>query len=297
MTVLVIGDSGQLARHLKIELPDATYRGRDSLDLANPSAVGATIQAAHPSAIVVAAGYTAVDKAETERALAWLLNVEAVAAIARTAAMLDVPLLHISTDYVFDGRRKGAYRVDDPAHPLNVYGVTKLEGELAVRALCAKHWLLRTSWIFSEHGTNFVKTMLRAASEREPLRVIADQQGRPTYAGDLARLIGEILRRRGTDDALAYGTYHAVGGPAVSWHEFAEAIFAAAQRHGSLTERPAVEPIPTSAYPTAARRPMNSVLAPSVELEALGVSFDWTRALDEVVEKLGHRRAARSIPR
>jgi dTDP-4-dehydrorhamnose reductase len=286
MTVLVVGDSGQLASHLKTELPDATYRGRESLDLANPAAVGDAVEAAHPSAIVVAAAYTAVDKAESERALAWLVNVEAVAAIARTAAALDVPLLHISTDYVFDGRREGAYVVDDPVRPLNVYGVTKLAGELAVQALCMKHWLLRTSWVFSEHGTNFVKTMLRAAQGRQTLKVVADQRGRPTYAGDLARLIAEILRRRGTGGALAYGTYHAVGGPAVSWHDFALAIFAAAQRHGLLRERPVVRPIPTAEYPTAARRPMNSVLAPSVELDALGVSFDWTRALDQVVEKL-----------
>lgn len=286
MTVLVVGDSGQLASHLKTEIPDAVYRGRDSLDLADPPAVGAAIEAARPQAVVIAAAYTAVDKAESEPKLAWLVNAEAVAAIARTAAALDAPLVHVSTDYVFDGHRGDAYRVDDPVQPLNVYGVTKLAGELAVRTLCAKHWVLRTSWVFSEHGANFVKTMLRAAQSGKALRVVADQRGRPTYAGDLARLIGVIVRRRETKGALAYGTYHAVGGPAVSWHDFALAIFRAAQEHGLLRELPVVTPIPTAEYPTPARRPMSAVLAPSIELDALGVSFDWTRALERVVEKL-----------
>ena len=198
--------------------------------------------------------------------------------VRRLAAALDAPLVHVSTDYVFDGHRGDAYGVDDPVQPLNVYGVTKLAGELAVRTLCAKHWVLRTSWVFSEHGANFVKTMLRAAQSGKALRVVADQRGRPTYAGDLARLIGVIVRRRETKGALAYGTYHAVGGPAVSWHDFALAIFRAAQEHGLLRELPVETPIPTAEYPTPARRPMSAVLAPSIELDALARHYAETGA-------------------
>jgi dTDP-4-dehydrorhamnose reductase len=280
MTILVLGSSGQLASHLREALPDARFCGRDALDLAEPAAVAARIEAMKPGAIVNAAGYTAVDKAESEAAVAWRVNAESVAAAALAATALDVPFVHVSTDYVFDGRKAGAYTPEDATNPLGVYGATKLAGELAARALCKKSWILRVSWVFSEHGANFVKTMLRLAATRDELRVVADQRGRPTYAGDIATLIAELLRRANSEARLPFGTYHAVGGPAVSWHEFAETIVDQGFARGMIAKRVPVRAITTQEYPTPARRPANSVLEPSGELERrLGVAMDWSAGL------------------
>lgn len=286
MSMLVLGSSGQLATHLRELLPSAAYWGREKLDLKQPANVRAAVEAHRPSVIVNAAAYTAVDKAESERDAAWALNAEAPAMVARAAASLGVPLIHISTDYVFDGMKEGEYEVADPCRPLSVYGASKLGGELAVRSLCAKHWVLRTSWVFSEFGANFVKTMLRLAGEREELRVVADQVGRPTYAADLARLVAQ-LAERAAEGPLPFGTYHAVGGAPTSWHGFAEAIVAAGVRHELLARAPRVTAIGTADYPTPAQRPRNSVLAPSGELSStLGVEFDWARGLDSAVRRL-----------
>jgi dTDP-4-dehydrorhamnose reductase len=280
MSVLVLGSSGQLASHLKELLPEADYWGRARFDLQNPAGLDEAIVAAAPSVIVNAAAYTAVDKAESEPDSAWRLNVEAPAAAARAAARLDVPLLHVSTDYVFDGTKAGEYAVADACNPLSVYGRTKLGGELAVRSLAPKHWILRTSWVFSEHGANFVKTILRLAATREELRVVMDQVGRPTYAGDLAALVARMAGGR----RPPYGTYHAVGGAAVSWHALAERVVDAAARSQRLARAPRIVAIPTAEYPTAARRPANSVLMPSAELmSSLDVRFDWPSAVERVV--------------
>jgi dTDP-4-dehydrorhamnose reductase len=287
MTVLVLGASGQLARHLREFMPEATYLGRDSFDLTRPTGLSEAIEAVAPSAIINAAAYTAVDKAESERDLAWRINAEAVAVAARTATGLNVPLLHVSTDYVFDGEKKGGYLVDDPVRPINAYGMSKLGGELATRLLSPQSWILRTSWLFSEHGTNFVKTMLRLGSAHDALTVVADQYGRPTYARDLARLIVEIVVSKDSEDRLPFGTYHAVGGPVVSWHGFAEAIFELALKSHLLARRPLVTPIPASEYPTAARRPANSALEPSREIEdCFGLRFDWRSGLARTLQRL-----------
>jgi len=284
MTVLVLGSSGQLAMHLKELLPDATFCGRDTLDLAKPESVKAAIEAMRPSVIVNAAGYTAVDKAESEPAAAWSINAESVAAAALAATALDAPLVHVSTDYVFDGRKTFDYVEADATNPLSVYGATKLAGELAARALCKKSWVLRVSWVFSEHGANFVKTMLRLASTRDELRVVADQRGRPTYAGDLAAVIAELVRR---PERLPFGTFHAVGGPVVSWHEFAELIVEQAFERSMIPKRVRVRPITTAEYPTPARRPANSALEPSAELaQATSLSMDWKKGLVTALTKL-----------
>ena len=206
---------------------------------------------------------------------------------ARAAAALDIPLLHVSTDYVFDGTKSGEYSVGDPCKPINVYGASKLGGELAVRALSAKTWVFRTSWVFSEHGSNFVRTIIRLAGQRPELRVVADQFGRPTYAGDLAQLVAQMARGTCVETLLPYGTYHAVGGPVASWHAFAQAITRTAVRRRLLTREPAVTAISTAEYPTAALRPPNSTLAPSPELHALfKVDFDWLRGLEKAVEQM-----------
>jgi dTDP-4-dehydrorhamnose reductase len=284
MTVLVLGSSGQLAAHLKELIPGARFCGRGTLDLAKPGGVSAAIEAMSPSAIVNAAGYTAVDKAESQPAAAWRINAESVAAAAVAATALDVPFVHVSTDYVFDGRKASDYVETDATHPLSVYGATKLAGELAARALCKTSWVLRVSWVFSEHGANFVKTMLRLASTRDELRVVADQRGRPTYAGDLAAVIAELVRR---PERLRFGTFHAVGGPVVSWHEFAELIVEQAFERGLIGKRVPVRPIATAEYPTPARRPANSALAPSAELsQAAGLAIDWNKGLAATLAKL-----------
>jgi len=282
--VLVIGRTGQLARHLQLLLPAATYWDRGQADLAQPSTLQAQIESFAPSAIINAAAHTAVDKAESERDLAWRVNADSPAAMARAAASGHVPLVHVSTDYVFDGSGSRAYRESDAVSPQNVYGLTKLGGELAVRALAPRHWILRTSWVFSEYGNNFVKTMVRLGKDRPELKVVDDQRGRPTYAGDLARLVVALITNPGS---VASGLYHAGGDPPVTWCEFAREIFAKAHARGLITKQPAVTGIPTSQYPTPARRPANSVLEPNAALHAgAAVEFDWQRGLDRVLEFL-----------
>jgi dTDP-4-dehydrorhamnose reductase len=288
MSILVLGASGQLASHLRELLPAADFWGRGRLDLASPATVEPAIRAFGPSCIVNAAGYTAVDRAESERDAAFAVNAEAPAAMARAAALLGIPLVHVSTDYVFDGTKNGEYAVDDTCNPVSVYGESKLAGEHAVRRLAPQSWVLRTSWVFSEYGANFVKTILRLAREKEELRIVADQFGRPTYAGDLARLVAQIAQTAGAAARLPGGIYHAVGGAAVSWHEFAQAIVASAARQGRLARIPRVTAIPTAEFPTPAKRPANSVLTPSAELRAsFDVTFDWASGLDRAIERLG----------
>jgi len=287
MTILVLGSSGQLARHLRNVLPGAKFCGRDTLDLGEPAAVAAKIEAMRPSAIVNAAAYTAVDAAEAEPTVAARVNAESVAAAARAATALDVPFVHVSTDYVFDGLKGSGYTPQDATNPQSVYGATKLAGELAARALCKKCSILRVSWVFSEHGANFLTTMLRLAATRDELRVVADQRGRPTYAGDLAAVIAALLRRADDPKPLPYGTYHAVGGPSVSRREFADRIVEQAFELGLIAKRVPVRAVTTAEYPTPARRPANGALEPSVELEqVLGIAMDWQKGLTAALTAL-----------
>jgi dTDP-4-dehydrorhamnose reductase len=285
MTTLVLGATGQLATHLRELWPQATFWSRADADLADPHSLRAKIESAHPTAIVIAAAYTAVDKAESEPELAWRVNAEAPAEIARAAAALDVPLVHVSTDYVFDGTKPDPYLESDPVAPLNVYGRSKLGGELAVASIAKRYWILRTSWVFSEHGHNFVKTMLRLGRERDRLSVVNDQIGRPTYAGDLACVIAKLLAS--SPGTVPYGLHHVGGGPATTWHAFATAIFAAALERGLITRSPEVAGIPTSAYPTPARRPLSSVLAPSASLDGACPGLpDWQAGLGHCLDAL-----------
>jgi dTDP-4-dehydrorhamnose reductase len=285
MTTLVLGSSGQLAAHLRALWPDTQFWSRAEADLAAPAALRAKIESARPTAIVIAAAYTAVDKAESEPELAWRVNAEAPAEIARAAAALDVPLVHVSTDYVFDGGKPHPYVESDPVAPLNVYGRSKLGGELAVASIAKRYWILRTSWVFSEHGHNFVKTMLRLGRERDRLAVVNDQLGRPTYAGDLAAVIDQLLAS--SPGTVPYGLHHVGGGPSTTWHAFAATIFAAALERGLLAHSPEVAGIPTTAYPTPARRPLSSVLAPSASLErACPGVVDWQAGLARCLDAL-----------
>ncbi len=279
MGILVLGASGQLARQLRELMPDADFRGRDMLDLADIEALEAALVAARPRAIINTAAYTAVDAAERDATAAWRLNAEAPAAIARAAAAVDAALVQISSDHVFDGWAAVPYPVDAPVNPLSVYGASKLAGELAVRHLCPRHWILRTSWLFSAFGSNFVKTVLRLAVSGRPLRIVADQFGRPTYAGHLAELIAAI-DVASPSPRLAHGVYHATGGPIVSWHEFAVRIVEESLSLGLLDGAVRVDAITTAEFRAAARRPPFGALAPSEELQGrFGMTFQWPLGL------------------
>ncbi len=287
MSVLVFGASGQVGTHLGQLLPDAQFVTRQEADLGEPAAVEAIVMSADPGIIINAAAYTAVDGAETEPGLAWRANAEGPATLAAIATRLDVPLIHLSTDYVFDGAEHRAYGTQDPTRPLGIYGKSKLAGELAVSSLTEKHWILRASWVFSEHGANFVKTMLRLAASQPTLRVVSDQFGTPTYAGSFAATIVALMKLASEPNAPAWGTYHTVGGPTTTWCDFAREIVGRAHARGLIDRLPEVEPITTSDYPTAATRPMHAVLKPSQEfIDALGVELDWQADLDVMLERL-----------
>lgn len=285
MNVLVLGGNGQLGRHLREELPDAQFWDRAVVDVADTAAVVARLAAVHPTAIVNATAYTAVDKAEAEPDLAWRVNAEAPAAMARAAQATGVPMIHVSTDYVFDGAKPGGYTEQDATAPLNAYGRSKLGGELAVASLCRQHWILRTSWVFSEHGSNFPKTMIRLGSQRDELRVVEDQRGRPTYAADMARCIARILASVQGPDPLPWGLHHVGGGPVVSWKEFAVLVLQAAASRGLIERAPRVIGIRTEEYPTPAARPRNSVLLTADTTAAYTREpFDWERGLQRMLD-------------
>lgn len=283
--VLVTGGSGQvggaLARLAGADV-EIVAPGRDTLDLTDPKALAAMVVARPWTAIVNCAAYTAVDKAEGDVVAAWQVNALAAAALASASAAAGIPIIHVSTDYVFDGSKPDSYVEDDPVAPLGVYGASKLGGELAVRTANPRHIILRTAWVVSATGNNFVKTMLRLGAERPHLRIVADQKGCPTSADDIARAILTILGQIGGGP---YGTYHFVNGGEATWHGLAEAIFARAATHGRPV--PSVEPIGTSDYPTPAVRPANSRLATAKIGRDYGITpRDWRGAIDEIVDAL-----------
>jgi dTDP-4-dehydrorhamnose reductase len=254
--ILVTGGSGQLARALVAAAGERPLRcvGRPEFDFDRPEALTALLDAAAPTLIVNAAAYTAVDRAEREPQAAMRANRDGPAMIARWCAHAGVPLIHISTDYVFDGLKGAPYVEQDPPCPTGVYGATKLAGEEAVLASGARAVILRTAWVYAPGGKNFVLTMLHAAQRGAPLRVVADQRGSPTAAADLAAAILAIAERPFDQPGL----YHAVGSGETTWYGLACAVFDAAARFGRA--RPAVEAIATSDWPTPARRPPDSRL-------------------------------------
>jgi dTDP-4-dehydrorhamnose reductase len=264
MTLLVIGKSGQLSQALQQQAARQGRRliavGRPSVDVMHVDSLRAAVTAHQPTVVVNTAAYTAVDQAQSESKAAFALNRDGAANLARVCSEMDVPLIHISTDYVFDGRLKRAYREDDGATPLNVYGASKLAGEQKISELAPRHLILRTSWIFSPFGSNFARTMLRAGQQRRDLRVVGDQLGRPTYAVHLADAILQLAAKieMRTSDAFSWGTYHVAGEGTASWYDLAWQIFDVAQRHGGPRVR--LENIATKQYPTPALRPMNSTL-------------------------------------
>jgi dTDP-4-dehydrorhamnose reductase len=281
--VLVFGQTGQVATELARQAgPDIamTCMGRDRADLSDPAACAALVTAADADVVINAAAYTAVDKAETEEDLATTINGTAPGAMARACAARGIPFLHISTDYVFDGSGTQPWQPDDATGPLGAYGRSKLAGEQAVRAAGGPHAIMRTSWVFSAHGANFVKTMLRLGAEREKLNIVADQMGGPTAAADIAAALLTMARAFHAGQGTT-GTYHFSGAPDVSWADFAREIFA--QSGITCT----VEDIPTSAYPTPAKRPANSRMDCTALTREYAIERpDWRISLAHVLSDL-----------
>ncbi len=281
MKILLTGCAGQLGRELKrslASLGELVACDRRQLDLTQPETLRDTVRAVAPTVIVNAAAYTAVDKAESEPAMAEAINATAPAILGEEARRLGALLIHYSTDYVFDGTKLAPYTESDNATPLAAYGRSKRNGELAIAASGARHLILRTSWVYGLHGANFMKTMLRLGRERSELRVVGDQIGAPTWARHLADVTALILAR----DDVAGGLYHLAAAGETSWHGYAEAIFAEALAAGLLEKTPLVHRITSADYPLPAPRPGNSRLDCSLFRRDFGLALpDWRTGLTD----------------
>ena len=280
MSVLVFGETGQVATELRRIMPDAIFLSRNEADLEQPESCAAHVHRIAPRGVINAAAYTAVDAAEENEDIAVRVNAEAPRAIAESCANLQIPMVHISTDYVFPGDGIAPWRPCDAPGPLSVYGKSKLAGEYAVGQAEGVHGILRTSWVFSAHGSNFLKTMLRLSEERDAVSVVDDQVGGPTPAAAIAEACCRMLGGLSVDPSKS-GVYHLSGAPNVSWKNFAREIFDAAGRSVMVTG------LPTSAYPTSATRPLNSRLDCTTTYAAFGISRpNWKEAVRKIVERL-----------
>ena len=264
ISVLLFGAAGQVGSDCLTALQEVGFPvipiTRKQVDFAQAESVMTAVKIAQPNVVINACAYTAVDKAEEEPLLADQINHKSVDALAQVCNELSIPLIHISTDYVFDGKAKEPYKEEDLVNPASVYGQTKLAGERAIQNQLVQHIILRTSWVFGEHGHNFVKTMLRLGAERDQLKVVHDQLGCPTYVGDIVSTIVFLCEKLDQDENLPWGVYHCCSKGVVSWYEFACAIFDEAKKKELLMNVPDVIPIPTSGFPTPAPRPAYSVL-------------------------------------
>lgn len=286
--ILITGGTGQIGTELvRRQWPEGfeiLSPSRAGLDLSDAGALKAFIREGNLDAVINPAAFTAVDRAESDVTDAFTVNALAPAALAEATRQCAIPLVHVSTDYVFDGTGKGACDEDAPMNPVNVYGASKAAGEYAVRLGNPRHVILRTAWVFSPHGSNFVKTMLRLA-DRPKLQVVNDQHGCPTSAGDIAAALMTIALRLVDDPDAPTGTYHFVNKDPVTWHGFASAIFEREAAAGRSV--PLIEAIATKDYPTPARRPANSILSTRKLTRDYGISpRSWTEALDETLAAL-----------
>ncbi|WP_223545611.1 dTDP-4-dehydrorhamnose reductase [Pseudomonas sp. A-B-19] len=283
MKILVNGRHGQVSHELQRRLGtvgELIVLGRDQLDLAQPDQIRRQVQNLRPDLIINAAAHTAVDLAESEPLSAFAINATAPGILAEEALALDIPLIHYSTDYVFDGTKAGPYNEDDTPNPLGVYGKSKLAGEQAIRNVQGKHLILRTSWVYSTHGRNFLLTMQRLLQEKPELRVVADQIGAPTWAGTIANSTLALIEHWQANEVTNWGTYHLTAQGETSWFGFAQAIGEALRQRGKPCAN--LIPIPSSDYPTPAARPLNSRLDCSRLQRDWGVSQpDWQTALRE----------------
>lgn len=291
--ILVTGKQGQvgfeLLRSLSV-LGEVIAVGRDECDLADEHAVAALLDKYAPDVIVNPAAYTAVDRAETERDLAFAINATAPAVMAAAAVKSGALLVHFSTDYVYDGDKAGAYLESDATGPRSVYGQSKLAGEQAIAASGARHLIFRTSWVFGAHGNNFAKTMLRLAGERESLKVVADQFGAPTAASVIAdvtaQVVGQYLHAKSTD-AFPYGIYHLAAAGETNWRDYAVEVVDQARALGAALKLKAsdIEPIPTSGYPLPAPRPANSRLSTDKLRDTFGLALpEWRDTLQRTLQ-------------
>ncbi|MFP1261119.1 dTDP-4-dehydrorhamnose reductase [Klebsiella michiganensis] len=282
MKVLLTGANGQLGQCLQDRVPndwDVWATDTSELDITNKDLVLAAVSKYKPDVIVNAAAYTAVDKAESDITTARLVNKIGPENLAIAASKNDAMFVHVSTDYVFDGTASIPYEESDETNPLGVYGLTKLEGENAVENVLPNAIILRTAWVFSEYGNNFVKTMLKLAKDRDSLGIVSDQRGCPTYAGDIANAIIRLIQSNTNG-----GIFHFCGDEEVSWSEFAQAIFDTAVEAGKLSKPPIINGITTEEYPTPAKRPAYSTLNCS-KIATYGISSSqWRRALKEIIQ-------------
>lgn len=288
MRVLITGCHGQVGYCLTQQLADDENTSvlaldKGHLDITNQDAVNTVVTEFQPSIIINAAAYTAVDKAEEEVELSYAINFDGPNYLAQAAQSIGAAILHISTDYVFEGNKTGEYVESDTTNPQGVYGESKLAGEIAIANACDKHIILRTAWVFGENGNNFVKTMLRLSAIRNELNIVGDQFGGPTYAGDIAHALIQIAKRITNGQAVEYGVYHYSGLPHVSWYEFAESIFDIAIKQGVMTQKPVVTSITTGQYPTPAKRPGNSKLNTNKISSVFSIkASDWQAALSNI---------------
>ena len=292
MKLLVIGANGQLGWEVcgrgekksfdivPLDLPD--------FDITEPSEVKKAVGQAGVSLVINASAYTAVDTAESEPEVAFAVNRDGAAYLAVSCAEVGIPLIHISTDYVFDGSKKGPYLETEPVSPLGIYGQSKAAGETEIRDKLKEHIIIRTAWLYGLHGNNFVKTMLRLGKEKEILSVVADQYGCPTYAADLADAILTIATQISEQRDITWGTYHYCGKGVTSWHGFAQEIFYLANHHDRFQVKE-VMPITTSEYPTPAKRPVNSGMDCSLLTKNFGISLrPWQESLADMVHRYYH---------
>ncbi len=290
MRIAVTGREGQVAQCLAERARghdgiEVVLVGRPALDLADPGSVGPALAAVRPDLIVSAAAYTAVDRAEDEPALAQSINCDGAGAASAAAASLGIPVIHLSTDYVFDGSKAGPYVETDPTNPMGAYGASKLAGEQAVAAANPRHVILRTAWVYSPFGNNFVKTMLRLARERDELTIVADQFGNPTSALDIADAVLHVASALPAVGDRGYGIFHLAGSGTTNWSGFARQVMDSSRQRGGPSKP--VRDITTADFPTKARRPANSRLS----TEKLAATFgwtapDWQSSVDRVVARL-----------
>jgi dTDP-4-dehydrorhamnose reductase len=293
--VLVAGRTGQVARSLVDEARRVAFPvialGRPQLDIGDPQSISRAVAAIAPSAIVNAAAYTAVDRAESDAEGAFAINRDGAGRVAAAAAAMRIPFIHLSTDYVFDGSKTAPYVEEDPTCPLGVYGRSKLEGESVVRTACPNALVVRTSWVYSPYGQNFVKTMLGLAGTRDIVRVVDDQHGAPTAARDLASAILALIGNISQDGGEG-GVYHLTADGSTTWYEFADAIFAGWRVRGRGV--PALEPITSAGYPTAAKRPANSRLDCTKIQRVYGIRLPhWRGSLAECLDTLANNQTGR----
>ena len=291
MTIIVTGSKGMLGRDLSTRLKASGLYVKgfdiDDLDITLPDDILPYFKPFKPDIVVNCAAYTAVDKAESEPEMAFAVNKDGPSNLARACRELGIPLVHISTDYVFDGKANRPYREDDPVNPIGIYGQSKCEGEKAVRSQIREHLIIRTSWLYGVHGHNFVKTIFRLCREKKELRVVSDQRGCPTWTGDLSdALVSLVDRVRQNKNDIPWGTYHFCGKGKTTWHGFTEKIVELAKPHTSLKIEN-VEPITTAEYPTPAQRPANSVLDCSLIANTFNITpLPWENSLSRAISAL-----------